>query len=105
MITASAIQSAITPADWEALRPFFGPRHLHLLVLLLDLFLPSGVRRLWCIAVAIAGVASAGSFLVRNYHTPYSAFGGAFLSRRFLHRLSSSYLTCNSFFTLARLHV
>lgn len=83
MITAAAMQSAITPADWEALRPIVWTAAGALIVLLLDLFLPRGARRMWCIAVAIASVISAGSFLIRNYHTPYSAFGGAFLSDGF----------------------
>ena len=83
MITASAMQSAITAADWEALRPVFWTAAGALVVLVLDLFMPRGARRSACIAVAIVSVISAGSFLFRNYHTPYSAFGGAFLSDGF----------------------
>ncbi len=83
MITASAIQQAITPADWEALRPVFWTAAGGLVVLLFDLFIPHGARRMWCILAALVAVASAGSFLSRNYHTPFSAFNGAFLSDGF----------------------
>jgi NADH:ubiquinone oxidoreductase subunit 2 (subunit N) len=83
MITASASQNAITPADWEAMRPIFWSAASALVVLLIDLIVPSGARRIWCIGVAIAALVGAGEFLARNYHTPYSAFGGAFLSDGF----------------------
>jgi NADH-quinone oxidoreductase subunit N len=83
MITAAAIQNAITPADWVAMRPIFWTAASALVVLLIDLVVPSGARRLWCIGVAIAALVSASGLLLRNYHTPYSAFGGAFLSDGF----------------------
>ncbi len=83
MITAAALQHAITAADWEALRPIIWIAGGALAVLLFDLCLPRGAHRISSVLLGVTSLVWAGGFLVRNYHTPYAAFGGAFLSDGF----------------------
>ena len=84
MITAQEIATAVTHADWLALRPIAIVAITALIVVVLELFSgKAGLQRFSAILCGIAGLSVAGVDALAQYHVPYTAFHGAFISDGF----------------------